>query len=263
MLGWGNTQDTIRLDWAAIPTMSGITIGYDVILDGVEIDNDSFVSYTHDGLKPNTIHTYKIRSKTDMIESEWSNEITVKTLPGNPVAPKSITVTSSSTNTKLTWERQDGDLSYDIEIYSSDLDPYTLVPGPLQLITTISAISKNEYLHRGNNTLQEYMYRIRTHNMVGESEWSGYIVNNSIKAYCKRDNTLTLGLTAMDITDFSQYTMTLTYNPDVMEVTDLCIQTSDKELEAGEIAGTGIIVKSFTPGKIEFVVDKVLNPGEA
>ena len=264
------SRNEIRLKWTPATTSSAVN--YDVMLDGVEIDNDDRTMYTHDGLLPNTVHKYRIRSKDKLIESEWSSEITVKTLPGNPIAPRDITVVSASTNVKLAWVPQDGDLSYDVEVYDSvpNNTAGAADAGSFSLLKSIGGITKNEYIQRGELdgvareiNLQEYMYRIRSHNLAGVSDWSGYIINNSIKARAKRTETTNLGLTATDITDFGQYTMTVTYNKDVLDVEDLCMQTAAKEIQPGNVTGSSIVITSFEPGKIVFRVDKVLKPGEA
>ncbi len=265
------TQDIITLNWAAVTTGGSIATGainYDVMIDGVEVDNDDQLNYVDDALMPNTIHKYRIRSKDNLIESDWSSEIIVKTLPSKPITPRNITVVSSSTNVKLSWIPQDGDLSYDIQVWDSvpSSDANATETGITTLLATVNGITKNEYIQRGDTgtiNLQEYMYRIRTHNMVGVSDWSGYIVNNTIKAHVKKADTTNLALTATDVTDFSQYTMTVTYNKDVLDVLDLSMQTGAKELQAGNITGTAIVITSFEPGRITFRVDKAVTPGEA
>jgi Fibronectin type III domain. len=251
------SQDAIKLSWNdANPNGYTGNIYYDVMLDGVEIDNDTALEYEHDGLKPNSLHTYQIRSKTDLIESSWSNPITIKTLPGMPEAPRNINVVSSSTGTRITWDPEDGATCYDVALVTFDTSG-------VEVIAIIGSPTKNEFIYRGTKVLDEYIFAVRTVNMLGESPWTGYIINNSIKAKVKRDETTNLALTATDITDFSQYTMTVTYNPDVLDVDDLCIQTSEKELNQGKINGTGINIVSYSPGKIVFVVDKVVNPEES
>jgi alpha-tubulin suppressor-like RCC1 family protein len=241
-------KDSITLSWSRVTG----GIAYDVELDGVVIDNDSSLAYIHDGLKPYSVHNYRVRAKNDAIEGDWSNMVCIRTLPDSPMAPENIIIKNTSNNAVITWDGYDDALGYDVEITDGN-----------GVATVVSNICKTTYTHRRASSGIEYTYRLRSRNILGTSPWGGYIVNNSIKAICKRNNDFNLALTASDIVDFSKYNLTVTYNQDVVDVDDLCIQTPEKELIEGKIDGTDITIKSFTPGKITFVVDKVINPGES
>jgi len=241
------SHDMVTILWAEVPD----AVAYDVELDGIVIDNAGAFKYIHDGLEAYTDHTYRVRAKTAAIEGEWSDAVTVRTLPGKPAAPGGITINTSSTSATLTWEAERGALGYDIEIYDGENT------------TVINNITATTYVHRRAATGEEYTYRLRTRNILGTSEWGGYIVNNSIRAAGKRGNDLNLGLTATDVVDFSGYILSVTYNPDVLEVTDLSLLTSEHETDVGAIEGTDITITYFEPGKITFVVDKFITPGEA
>lgn len=71
-----STSD-ITLTWE---TVDG-AISYELEADGEIIADIAMNSYTHDGLKPNSRHTYRIRSKNDTSVSEWSNLIIQNTVP--------------------------------------------------------------------------------------------------------------------------------------------------------------------------------------
>jgi len=237
----------ITITWDAV----GNAEGYDVELDGILMEDDDDPIYIHDGLESDTLHAYRVRARNAAIEGDWSAMQYIKTLPGKPAAPANIEVKSSSTGATLTWDKKDSDQSFDIEI--SDGTTTTIV----------SDIAKNTFTHRRTGLGREYTYRIRTHNMQGVSEWSGKIINNALKAWCKKAKTVDLGLTAKDITDFSPYTMVVTYNAAAIDVIDLSTLTGIYETVPGRIEGTDITITEFKPGKIVFVADKVINPGEA
>lgn len=222
-------------------------IGYDVELDGILIDNGDNTIYTHEELDKSTKHTYRVRAKNEAIEGDWSSLLDLKTMEGKPVPPSGIKVSTTPTITTLTWEPQDDALSYDVEVDG----------------VVMESISETNFRHRRITPLTEHVYRIRTINITGVSPWSGYIINNSIRAVCKKGNDVNLGLTASDIMDFSKYILTVSYNPDVLEVTDLSTLSPDIELDGGKIEGTGINITSFTPGYISFTVDKSILPGES
>ena len=51
------------------------------------------------------------------------------------------------------------------------------------------------------------------------------------------------------------------YDPDVMQLQDLCAITWERELAVGEISGTGVTVTGFLPGEMTFTVDKNIPDG--
>ena len=244
---------TINISWQSVPDAEG----YDVDLNGVLLENDNSTTYKYTQLIPDTPYKYRIRARNSGVEGEWSEFQEIRTMPGKPQIPKDITVKSSQTGANITWQTEPGADSYDLEISQLQDD------GSTKIIKLINSISNTSYTHRKLNKGEEYRYRIRTKNVQGISPWSGDIINNAIKAQCKKGSTLDLGLTATDVVDFTSYEMVVTYNPGVVEVADLSTLTGAAELTAGKIEGTGITIKEFSQGRIVFVVDKAVTPGEA
>ncbi|MCX8132153.1 MAG: fibronectin type III domain-containing protein, partial [Clostridia bacterium] len=242
------SNTTITLSWTLVTGAEG----YDIELDGVIIENDSnTTTYIHSELEPFTLHTYRVRARNSAVAGDWSEKRSIRTLPGKPESPDWIIVNSMQTGATLSWGAELGATGYDIEVFDGTNT------------TIVQNISRTNYTHRRVAQGVECRYRIRTRNVEGASSWSGYIINNAIKANCKKNNTVDLGLTATDVVDFSSYTMTVTYNSGVIEVADLCTLSGKAELTAGKIEGTDITIKEFTPGRIVFVVDKAVDPGEA
>ncbi len=245
----------INIAWTALADTS--IVGYDVELDGVVLENDTETAYIHEGLAPYSLHTYRVRARNELVEGEWSTASSIRTLPSKPQVPEGIIIKSTQTGATLTWQPELGASGYDLYIFRLDEDG-TEIP-----VGEITDIAKTSYTHRRQIKGEEYRYRLRTRNVHGLSPWSGDIINNAIKAQCKKGNTLDLGLTATDVVDFGSYEMVVTYNPGVVEVADLSTLTGAAELTAGKIEGTGITIKEFSPGRIVFVVDKAVTPGEA
>ncbi len=246
---------TITIRWDKVESAEG----YDVELDGIVMENDNVSIYIHDGLESDTMHTYRVRARNSAIEGDWSDMQYIKTLPGKPVVPKNIEIRSTTTGANLTWQGKDSDLSYDIKIYDGTKKEDGAPTDPV----IIENIAKSTYTHRRTALGQEYTYWIRTRNKEGVSDWSGKIINNAIKAKCTKNKTVDLGLTAKDVTDFSAYTMVVTYNASAVDVIDLSTLTGQFETVPGRIEGTDIEITDFTPGKITFKCDKVVNLGEA
>ncbi len=227
-------------------------VGYDVELNGVLLENDTATMYINSELKPNTKYTYRVRTRSSYMESDWSSYQTIRTLAGQPVAPTGIAVSSTQTSATISWAAAGGAIDYDLEIDDGKNPP-----------AVIQHLTETSYTHRRLEPGTQYSYRLLTRNEEGISSWSGYIINNAIMTKCTKNNTVDLGLTAADVTDFTPYTMVVTYNTGVINVADLCTLTGQAELKAGRIEGTDITITEFTPGRIVFVVDKVINPGEA
>ena len=67
---------SITLSW---PVVTGAT-GYDIEVDGQTVNSVTTTSYTHGGFALDTWYKFKVRSKSSSGVSDWSEEITAKTL---------------------------------------------------------------------------------------------------------------------------------------------------------------------------------------
>ncbi|WP_139489388.1 glycoside hydrolase family 44 protein [Brevibacillus dissolubilis] len=68
------TDSSITLSWDGVTSATG----YDVEVDGAVVGVTG-TSYTHNGLQPDTTHTYKVRAKNASVTGAWSSAITAKT----------------------------------------------------------------------------------------------------------------------------------------------------------------------------------------
>lgn len=109
-----NANDTsVALTWDAVPESEG----YDVEIDGVIIDNGMETSCIHDGLTPDTSHTYKVRARKGSETSEWTQLLSVTTYKLQ--TPQNITASSDETSITVNWSPVSGATSYDIEFDGS------------------------------------------------------------------------------------------------------------------------------------------------
>lgn len=144
--------------------------GYDIKCDGKIYNTELNTYFEHDGLNPGTVHTYSIRSRNTYSKSEWSEPITVTTIPKAPVVPDEIELTASQTKIYIKWEAVNGADSYivnidDIEIKDIKIPGYT-------------------YSFE-NSSEEEHIIKIMAVNEGGES---GYTAPKRIKLLPGEDN---------------------------------------------------------------------------
>ncbi|MBP2000772.1 alpha-tubulin suppressor-like RCC1 family protein [Paenibacillus shirakamiensis] len=237
-------KDYVTVTWEKVQGAQG----YDVELDGqVVVNNFEDTTYRDILLDSFTPHTYRVRATTDAVQGDWSKMVTLATLPDFPAAPQNIQLSSSGSIVNVTWDADPTAQGYDIEVDGKveDMGMHT------------------SYQHRRIAKGSEHKYRIRTRNAAGNGDWTGLIVNNTMTAKLTKKQTVDLGLTASDVTDFSRYTLMVNYDSNALTVVDLSMITGTPELSTGKIAGTDITVTAFKPGQIVFTTDKVVNIGES
>ena len=137
-----NANDTsVALTWDAVPESEG----YDVEIDGVIIDNGMETSCIHNGLTPNTSHTYTVRARKGSETSEWTQPLTVTTY--RLQTPQDITASSDETSITVNWSPVLGATSYDIEFDGSIISDIfrnsnaEIQSAEFPSVTTASAIS--------------------------------------------------------------------------------------------------------------------------
>lgn len=127
-------------------------IKYYVNCDGQVTDVGTDTSYTHTGLSPGTLNTYKVMAYKSGVDGIWSNPVSDYTLLDTP-----SNVVAGSTNDKITiwWSAVDGASSYDVNIGG----------------TTYNTTGTS-YACDGLNPGTAYTYSVKAKNSVTESEWS-------------------------------------------------------------------------------------------
>lgn len=150
------TQTSITVNWSA----TNGAIRYDIETDGVVINNGSATSYTHSDLNPNTQHTYRVRVKNAGGIGNWSNALTILTLPNPPKTPTNISATAEQTEITIVW-----DSIANADIYDVEVDGEIIFTG-----------SDTTYVQTQLKPDSEHTYRVRAKNRGGASEWSQAIV---------------------------------------------------------------------------------------
>lgn len=160
--------------------------------------------------------------------------------------------------------------------YEGDEDYFKLVPtqsGIYSIYTTGSTDTMGGIYDGSNQLIQEsdnvngvnfkmtpkleankpYFIRVRHKSSTGTG---AYTLRASLNNYITSNKKeFTMVIAAANLKNNSQKTVTVTYNPDELEVLDLCAVTQEKEVKIGQITGTNITINSFSPGSVIFNVN--------
>lgn len=167
------TSPEIPANLVAVPQITSIivtwsnvagAIGYDIEVDGVQVNNGPNTSYTHNGLTPGTYHTYKVRSVNSGGKSDWSSLVGSTTLYDSAAVPTNITADTSDTQITIAWDAVDGATGYDIEVDGVRVDNGT----------------KTMYTHKNLSEGSQHIYRVRARKTSVVSNWSAMVVATTL-----------------------------------------------------------------------------------
>lgn len=142
-------------DWTVLSTLEGNTI-----------------TYTAGSLSPETSYEFRVRANTAADASEWSNVVTVATLPSPPVRPYFTTVTRTLDDAVLLHWEEGGEVdSVVVERRGPDDNEF-------QLIATLTAPTGESYTDTDpKRPSSQYTYRVRS---FRGNQSSAYSYENSI-----------------------------------------------------------------------------------
>lgn len=229
---------SIQLVWKPVPEVDS----YEVEIDGTTVESVTAATYIQSGLTAGTQHSYRVRAIKDTVPGSWSNTAIAFTLPDTPLTPSNIAVSSTMSSILITWDGVDNAIEYEIEVDG----------------VIINSGLNTKYLHNNLTPDSTHTYKVRANSSVAQSPWSEAITTNtksSVNTYTlsvSNGQVFNLMLTANEIVDPTNYTYTITYNPDELEMLDLCALTSRIDLNTGNLIGTDIQIVQFTQGTIVF-----------
>lgn len=153
------TATSITIEWDKVQGADG----YEIMVDGVIIDNGMRTSYTHLGLEPGSTHIYIVRAKSGDISGEWGQALSAWSgaiiTPSTLGIPGNIHAIAAGSSITLVWDDVDGATAYDVEVDGNILN------------------NGNEtiYKHGGLLSLSKHVYRVRAKNLKTVGEWSDFI----------------------------------------------------------------------------------------
>lgn len=238
------TNNYITLSWDAVDQASE----YEIEVDGVIKTIGRQTVYNHTELKANEFHTYKIRVRREDNNNRWCSVLSLATLPDPPDAPANIETDKYLDKIELKWEQVENASGYDIEIDGDNI------------ITKTEAKFIHEELQPGSN----HTYRIRAKNITGVTAWSNAIVaTTKTPDYTVEYNEgeeFVFSILANNVQDFNQLALTIEYDPNELQISDLFNGTLKQDVESGNIDGTPINV-TVENGKITMKCDIAIVPG--
>jgi hypothetical protein len=168
-------EDEITVTWYKVPHAES----YEVEVDGRTVVTVTDPQFIHQGLQPDSTHSYRVRAKNISGYSEWSSSVTMRTFPEGDGTTALTNVIAIVTNTDITisWDTVAPNAQYEIEVDGELLDNG----------------SDTIYNHGGLGPKEYHSYRIRLKNETGSGEWVAVLslatlpnppdAPNSIQAY--------------------------------------------------------------------------------
>ncbi|HYE83331.1 MAG TPA: PA14 domain-containing protein [Clostridia bacterium] len=143
------TSNTVTVSWDAVPGV----LSYEIEADGEARNIGLETTYIHRGLRPNTEHTYRIRTIGYGGAGYWSEEIKASTMLA---VPQNITAEATSSTITLTWDSVEYAQYYDIEADGAIVDNG----------------GSTTFTHSGLAANIEHTYRVRAREDLGAGDWS-------------------------------------------------------------------------------------------
>lgn len=150
-------NSSIVLSWNPVANATG----YEVEVDGVATDNGDETTCIHNGLLPNTTHTYRVRAKRDTEVSEWTEPLAVNTFLLQ--TPKELTANSDETSMTINWQPIEGATSYELDFDGS----------------VITGIPETTYLAEGLEQNSQHEIKVRAVSEGGNSNWSTVLIKST------------------------------------------------------------------------------------
>ncbi|GFZ31506.1 hypothetical protein CSC2_20320 [Clostridium zeae] len=150
------TNSTVAMSWSEELGAKS----YEVEVDGKVIESKSNTSFVRGGFDPESKHTFRVRAKNELGESDWSSGYEVTTFPNSPDTPKNLKLKSINNNSiTIVWDKSDKAEGYEVVADNKLIDNGT----------------SNEFTHKGISVNDEHTYFVRAKNSGGVSEWSSGI----------------------------------------------------------------------------------------
>lgn len=151
------TANSVTISWNSTP---GATT-YDLEIDGQVLEGLTQPSFYHGNLLPNEVHSYRVKARNQLGTSQWSQTITVQTLPE---IPENLQGTATQNEIFILWDSVEGATGYDLQVDGEIIENITLT----------------EYVHSNLIQNSKHTYRVRARNNLIVGQWSDPITKTTL-----------------------------------------------------------------------------------
>ena len=145
-------KTSISIIWNTVQNVTG----YELEVDGKLVSTELLTTYEHNGLSPDSYHTYRVRARNIIGRSEWSQPVTKQTIPSLPQVPQGVSALATDSTLQIFWNDVATANKYELEIDGA-------------LYTDVFI---NTFKLTGLAAETEHTYKVRAVNDGGSSEWS-------------------------------------------------------------------------------------------
>lgn len=236
--GLESASQHINVSWSQVEGAEG----YELEADGVVLAIGQATFYNHTNLASNSLHTYRVRAVNGLVVGEWSNWSSLATRSTAPSMPGNVKAEASPTTIILTWDKVMGAGGYEVEVDG-------------QAVPVHNGMAS--YTHGGLESNTMHTYRVRSTGSTGSSDWTSKLkqsTQSELTVDIAQDTQFNFVFAVPRKAGQTQRKITVTYDPDMLEVLDLSSITPEYERAPGPIKGTNMVVTSFKPGIIVYTV---------
>jgi fibronectin type 3 domain-containing protein len=175
--------DSILVSWNPVQEAAGYKVYYGTSSSAITILAGSAVtetSYIHTGLSTGTTYYYCITAQSGMSESDRSQAVSMRTLPGIPANLRSTASTHNSTT--IAWNAVTGAASYNVYFAAS-------VDGSKTFAGTVSSGTSYNHTNLSANTTRYYF--VTAVNSTGEGAYTEALTVRTLMAPLSAPNNVT------------------------------------------------------------------------
>ncbi|WP_168121762.1 PA14 domain-containing protein [Paenibacillus sp. HB172176] len=231
-------SNRIKLTWDAVIGADG----YELEANGSVIDVGNMTEYVNENLSSGHWYSYRVRALSGGEAGPWSEAVSRYT---SLTVPQFTNSSAATDSILLEWTALSGNPQYDLELDGE----------------IISGMTASSYRDSNLESNTMHVYRVRSRTGDQTSEWSQPLEKKTVPELLASvgENTMfNLIVVAPPKPEASYRTIVVTYNPDEVEVLDLCTITPTAELSTGAIEQAKLVIQRFVPGEI---VIRVLDTG--
>ena len=240
-----STLGRVAFRWSPVAGATSYSLEIEGQVDPIVTDQ---TEYAFNRLDEGTVIKVRISAIVDDLQSPFSTSVSCSS---GLMTPENINTEILDGTVKIKWDSVNSATLYEIEADG----------------IIVGTTSINEFTFEDFRAGTAKSIRIRSKNdFSAKSDWSEPMLVHSSPMETiiavESNEIFEMTLRAENIEDFSNYTFTIEYNADELDVIDLYSLTKAIELGTGNVQGTDMRILSFESGKIVFKISTAIQPGK-